>query len=274
MSRLAAVLSPLTMPLLLLATLVPACSDDPDPAGAGAGGAGGIAVGGAAGAGGSIDRPAPKLPPPSSKECPTSVPASGEPCGRGDEGCSYDATDCERFDALCRNAVWTVLIRRETTCIARQCPPEAPEGGEACEESSIVGTNDCRYNAPACGQSKRAVCDGAVWTVSVADDLPQCQLVCPDKAPKVEAACTGYTPGCEYDNACKQNYLLQCNNGHWQASNGRPSCTEEKCPKTLPAAGDDCIEYAQGLQCPYETECGMSYASCGPTVWYVNGCNN
>lgn len=253
--------------IALFLPLAVACSeDDATPAG---GAAGATAGGGAGGEGLTA-----QITPTSDAACPKAPPASGEPCGRpdGESTCVYDATDCQRFDASCRSSVWTVLVVRETTCIARACPDTPPADGEACEESSVPGTNDCRYAEPACGESQRAVCNGARWTRSIAPDTPNCQLTCPDTPPKLGVACLGYAPGggCRYENACGQSFYEQCSNGEWTAQQGRETCFSEDCPETVPTSGSSCLAFAPNRYCSYPTGCGSQRtARCAGDEWIV-----
>lgn len=258
-----------TLGLALSLPLAVACAED-DGAATPAAGAGGAA--GQGGAGG--DGLSPKITPTSDAACPSAPPDSGGPCARGDDSsvCAYDATDCQRFDARCRGGVWTVLVARETGCIQRPCPATVPDDGEACQESSTVGTNDCRFNKPDCGDSRRAVCDGTKWTVGTAPDQPSCRLTCPETAPAAGAKCVGYAlNGCSYDNDCGQRYVAQCSGGVWVSQQGRATCTTSDCPEALPAAGDSCLAYEPQLSCTFSGSCGVvRIARCNIDTWVVN----
>ena len=255
--------------IALLVPLAAACSEDDAPASGAAGGAAGQASGGAGGEGLTA-----QITPTSDAACPKIPPASGEGCARADDAgaCVYDGTDCQRFDAVCRKSVWTVLVVRETTCIERPCPTTVPADGEACEESSIPNTNDCRFNEPQCGDSRRAICNGGKWSVSVAEDTTGCQLTCPDAPPKVGGGCKGYAPnGCEYENSCSQTYSAQCSNGKWVPQQGRDTCTTSVCPEILPTAASSCLAFEPNLGCGYKTTCGQErVARCNIDTWVVN----
>lgn len=260
----------LTVGLALFVPLGVACAEDDAPASGGVGGAGGATSQGGSGGSGL----AAQISPTSDAACPVAPPESGDTCARADDSstCVYDGTDCQRFDARCRGNVWTVLVVRETTCVARPCPTTAPEDGEACEESSIVGTNDCRFNQPKCGDSRRAICDGTKWTLAAAPDQPGCQIECPDAPPKVGSKCVGYAPGgCSYENGCEQKFIAQCSGGLWSPIQGRETCTTSECPAEQPVAGDSCIAFAPQLDCTYPGTCGVvRHARCNVETWVVN----
>lgn len=254
--------------LLLTTTAFLGCTED-DASPNGAGGAAGSSVGGSGGS-----TVTPKIKPGSDPNCPGAAPESGEACGRADDSaaCIYDGLDCQSFDALCKRGVWTVLVRTDPACPRRPCPnpSEIPSDGDACEESAIVGSNDCRYNQSVCGKSTRAICNGQTWSVGPADDLPSCYRPCPDAAPTIGSACTGYTSGCYYENSCQQGYYAQCSGNVWVTTNGRPTCTSNDCPTTIPEPGENCVAFTPNLYCPYPTTCGSDRtARCNDTKWVV-----
>ena len=113
--------------------------------------------------------PAPPIPlcrPPSTTDCPATIPASGSPCGSTPVGTYCEYPDqfvvCHCLDMNCL-AVCRMLDPPEWRCDAPPttpgCPAMAPNQGTACNTPPLR----CAYQGGACGGGILAECTDGKW---------------------------------------------------------------------------------------------------------------